>query len=104
MKIRVPPSAAKLPDEFQDLQVINAKTGETRPEATLANARVALHLLGCRFSHNLFTGKKYVAGIEVSSDVNGQLTDEVVTMLRLMIREHFGFDPGMNNTWQAVNV
>src|SRR5436305_14733626 len=103
MRLSVPPSAAKMPTEFPDQQIIDRKEGTTINLPTLANARVALHFLGLRFKHNLFNGKKFVGGIEVSSDVQGQLTDEAVTMLRLMVREHFGFDPGMNNMWQAVN-
>ena len=102
-RLNVPPSPAKLPTEFPDQQVID-KQGNTLPMPTLANARTALHFLNLPFTHNLFTGKKYIGGMALNTDVSGQVTDDAVAMLRAMIREHFGFDPGKNNTWDAVNL
>jgi predicted P-loop ATPase len=78
------------------------------PADTLANARVALERLtkdrGLRFSHNLFTGKKYAGGIELNTDVGGQISDEALSMIRVMIRDAYDFNPGKNNTWDAINL
>lgn len=88
------------PDKFRDWRDKDHKL----PAATLWNARVAIHKLGISFSHNLFDGKKYVNGLELNSEVGGQLNDDAVSALQIMIRSAFNFDPGLNTTWQAVNL
>jgi len=78
------------------------------PAPTLSNARTALMMLtrdrGMRFTHNLFTGKKYAGGIALNSDVGGQISDEALSMIRVMIRDAYDFDPGKNHTWDAINL
>jgi predicted P-loop ATPase len=76
----------------------------TIPAPTLWNARVAIAKLGISFTHNLFDGKKYIGGMELNSEVGGQVTDDAVTAIEVMIRDRFDFDPGLNKTWQAVNL
>jgi predicted P-loop ATPase len=96
------PKSAGLPvaDEFRDF--LDKKCTQLAP--TLSNARVALNKLGISFTHNLFDGKKYIGGIELNSEVGGQVTDDAVSALRIMIRDQFDFDPGVNTAWSAVNL
>jgi predicted P-loop ATPase len=101
-KLHVPPRLG-MPEEWPDTKIID-KQGTTRPEPTLANTRLALHFLGLPFSHNLFNGKKLVGNMELNTDVAGQVTDDAVTALRVLVRQYFEFDPGKNNAWDAVNM
>lgn len=74
------------------------------PAATLTNARIALQKLGLPAWHDLFANKKYVGGSALNSEVGGQVTDDLIAAIRIMIREKFKFDPGKNHTWDAVNL
>jgi predicted P-loop ATPase len=74
------------------------------PAPTLTNARIALNKLGLNCWHDLFSGKKYIGGSALNSEVGGQVTDDLVSAIRIMIRRDFDFDPGLNNTWQAINL
>ena len=74
------------------------------PAATLTNARTAIHKLGLNCWHDLFSGKKYIGGNALNSEVGGQLTDDVLSAIRVIIRKQFDFDPGLNNTLQAINL
>jgi predicted P-loop ATPase len=74
------------------------------PAPTLTNARIALDKLGLNCWHDLFSNKKYIGGSALNSEVGGQVTDDLVSAIRIMIRQRFDFDPGLNNTWQAVNL
>jgi hypothetical protein len=94
-----PKGSLPMADDFVDLE------GKSQiPAATLANARIALHKMGVPCSQNLFTGKKYVGGTELNSDVGGQVSDESIGAIRVLIRDAFKFDPGKNHTWDAVNL
>ncbi len=75
-----------------------------RPAATLTNTRVALYKLGVVAWLDLFTDKVYVGGQELNSEVGGQLTDNMVSAIRVKIRDAFRFDPGKNHTWDALNL
>jgi predicted P-loop ATPase len=70
----------------------------------LTNARVALSKLDMPFTHDLFKNKKYVGRMALTTDVGGQVSDEALTALRVMVRHQFKFDPGKNNTWDATNM
>jgi hypothetical protein len=98
--VAAPKSGLPVADEFRDF--LDKKC--TQPAPTLSNARVALNKLGISFTHNLFDGKKYIGGIELNSEVGGQVTDDAVSALRIMIRDQFDFDPGQNTAWAAVNL
>jgi predicted P-loop ATPase len=74
------------------------------PAGTLTNARIAINKLGLRCWHDLFSDKKYIAGQELNSEVGGQVTDDIATAVRVMIRQQFKFDPGKTNTWDAINL
>jgi predicted P-loop ATPase len=74
------------------------------PSKTMTNALIALHKLDLNCWHDLFTNKKYVGGMELNSEVGGQLTDDSVAYIRSEIRREFKFDPGKDNTWDAINL
>lgn len=74
------------------------------PAATLMNARIAIHKLGLNAWHDLFSDKKYIAGQALNSEVGGQVTDDMASAVRLMIRQKFKFDPGKQHTWDAINL
>ena len=98
--VAAPKSGLPVADEFRDF--LDKKC--TQPAPTLWNTRVAMNKLGISFTHNLFDGKKYIGGIELNSEVGGQVTDDAVSAIRIMIRDQFDFDPGMNTAWAAVNL
>lgn len=76
----------------------------TIPAPTLANARIAIHMMALDCWHDLFKNRKFIGGSELNSEVGGQVTDDLVSAIRVMIRDRFKFDPGKNNTWDAVNL
>lgn len=95
------PRILPAPTEFVDWM---GEGKDQRPFPSLTNARVALAKLGLPMSHDLFKNKKYVGGMPLTTDVGGQINDDAVTALRVMIRDAFQFDPGKNNAWDAVNM
>src|SRR6516164_6265615 len=70
-----------------------------RPLATCANARRALLALEVKFRYDVFHDKNIVEGKIVLQLAN---LDLVVADLRRKIHAAFGFDPGKNNTIDAV--
>lgn len=91
-----------LPPVEADFKDLEFKTNIPFP--TLSNARTALQKLGVNAWHDLFANKKYVGNMTLNSEVGGQLTDDAVAALRVIVREKFNFDPGKNNMWDAVNL
>lgn len=91
-------TALALPDDFVD---VDAKTGW--PLDTLSNTRVAISKLPIEFSYDKFRDKRFV-GKMVLADSNGQINDDALTAIRVMIRERYRFEPGKNNTWDAINL
>lgn len=100
--LRAKPKKPGLPEAAEFRDWLDKK--QTIPAPSLWNTRVALNKLGIGFSHNLFDGKKYIGGMELNNEVGGQVTDDAVTALRVLIRDKFDFDPGPNTIWQAVNL
>ena len=70
-----------------------------KPKPTTANARVAIGNLGISCRYDQWHRRFLVADrrIEQWAD-SSSLTDEVVLMLRQIIRTEYGFDPGRQNT------
>ena len=70
-----------------------------RPKATTANARVAIGNLGISCRYDQWHRRFLIADrrLEQWAD-SSSLTDEVVVMLRQIIRAEYGFDPGRQNT------
>src|SRR5262245_52864926 len=93
----VPAAIRAMPLDFVDLG-----GRQQLPEPTLINARVALMKLGVNLRYDVFRDRRY-SGERMLTGVDGQITDEAITDLRMMIRRAFDFDPGKNNTWDAVN-
>ena len=73
------------------------KTG--KPKATTANARVAIGNLGISCRYDQWHKRFLIADrrLEQWAD-SSSLNDEVVLMLRQIIRAEYGFDPGRQNT------
>lgn len=82
--------------------VYNGKVREA-PKATKRNAEIALDLLGVKCSYDTFADRRYIAGQLLGSQV-GQLTDDVLLLIRTICRDRFDFDPGKDNLWDAVNL
>ena len=97
--IKQPDGALPMQSDFVDFEGKSAQ-----PAATLTNARIAIHKLGLRAWHDLFADKKYIGGQALNSEAGGQLTDDMVSAVRAMIRQKFKFDPGKQNTWDAINL
>ncbi len=73
-----------------------------RPRPSMRNAYVALQRLGLSFSFNQFKHRKVLNG-SAMPELNGELSDDAVTMLRGAIIEAFDFDPKAENVRDAVN-
>lgn len=77
-------------------------TEEGKPRATFANAVVAVRGLGVECRHDLFHNRMRVAGEPIAAwkDEN-EISDNIVHVLRSLIRYRFGFDPNKVNTADA---
>ena len=75
-----------------------AENGKPRP--TMTNAAVAIAALGIQCRKDLFHEKTLVAGEPINRWV-GDLSDEIIHMIRKVIRYRFGFDPNKVNTADA---
>jgi predicted P-loop ATPase len=65
-----------------------------RPAATVENAKVACLKLGISFAYDTFHNRKTVGGHAIDQFA-GELSDDAVRMLRDLIRQRYGFDPGL---------
>ena len=68
-------------------------TEEGEPKRTYRNARAAIMALGVKCSYDLFHDRMRVAGKPIN-EWAGELSDDVNVMLRQIIINTFGFDPG----------
>ena len=75
-------------------------TDDGKPRATCTNAGVAVTALGIRCRKDLFHEKMIVAG-EPINQWAGDMSDDVVHMIRKVIRARFGFDPNEKNVRDA---
>jgi predicted P-loop ATPase len=71
-----------------------------KPSSTCANARVAIEALGIDCIYDIFHDRKLIAGHAIEQWA-GELTDDACQMLRVLIKEKFGFDPGRDNSRDA---
>jgi predicted P-loop ATPase len=67
------------------------------PVASCANARRAIEALGIKCSYDVFHDRKMVSGHAIEQWA-GELSDHACQMLRVIIKEKFGFDPGREHT------
>ncbi len=91
------------PAAFGGLQPIffPDRTEEGRPKPTYTNAIVAVEGLGIICEHDLFHNRMLVAGAPLAQWSTPELSDNVVHILRSLIRHRFGFDPNKINTADA---
>ena len=71
------------------------------PASTCANARAAIQALGIECRYDLFHDRKLMSG-HVIDQWAGEFSDNACQMLRVIIRETFGFDPGKENIFDAA--
>ncbi len=92
-----------LPAAFGGLQPIffPDRTEEGRPKPTYTNAIVAVEGLGIICEHDVFHNRMLVAGEPLVQWSTPELSDNVVHILRSLIRHRFGFDPNKINTADA---
>lgn len=64
-----------------------------RPRATCRNTRTAINLLGINCCNDAFHGRMTIGGQAIGQWA-GELTDDSVHMLRIVISQVYGFDPG----------
>lgn len=91
-------SLPALPTNFVDM------VGRSNdPAPSMMNALIALDKLGVVCSYDMFHDRRYVSGEPLGSEV-GQVTDDVCLLIREQCRKRFKFDPGLQHTWEAVNL
>ena len=76
-------------------------TEEGDPKRTYSNARAAITALGVACSYDVFHDRMLVAGHPIN-EWAGELSDAVNVMLRQIIIDQFGFDPGKDNISDAA--
>jgi predicted P-loop ATPase len=89
-----------VPADFVDFDDSDHK----RPSNTLTNARVAVAKLeeqGMSFTYDTFRDKRYAGNVELTNEL-GQISDEAISGLQVMVRKLFNFEPGQGHMWSAV--
>jgi len=76
-------------------------TKEGEPKRCYRNARAAIAALGVTCSFDVFHDRMLVAGHPIN-EWAGELSDAVTVMLRQLIIDEFGFDPGKDNIADAA--
>jgi hypothetical protein len=89
------PAGIIVPPRFLDFD----RDGNARPTCT--NAGIAIAALGVCCRKDTFHEKMLVGGHSIQQ-WTGDLSDDVVQVLRRLIRRQFGFDPGERNTRDAA--
>src|SRR5262249_38047386 len=73
-----------------------------KPKRTYRNARTAIEALGVVCKYDIFHDRMLVAG-EPIQQWAGELSDAVNVILRQIIIDHFGFDPGKEHVADAAH-
>ncbi|MCP4559184.1 MAG: virulence protein E [Bosea sp.] len=71
------------------------------PKPSMRNARAALRRLGLSFAYDMFRHRKMVEG-HVVEQFAGEITDDACMMLRGLILDRLGFDPGTQHVQDAI--
>ena len=96
MNGKTTPKALKIkPPRWPDL------TEEGDPKRTYRNARAAIIALDVACSYDLFHDRMKVAGHPIN-EWAGELSEPVTVMLRQIIINEFGFDPGKDHVSDAA--
>lgn len=77
-----------------------SEDGQPRP--SYHNARVAIIRLGLRCEHDLFHNRYKIFGNSLQHH-QGEATDTVCSVVRQLIHDEFGFDPGKEHVRDAIN-
>ena len=77
-------------------------TEKGEPKRTYRNARAAITALGVACSFDVFHDRMLVAGHPIN-EWSGELSDAVNVILRQLIIDQFGFDPGKDHIADATN-
>jgi len=94
---------AALPPNFKPALVDFVEyRGQHIPIATLHNTIAALLIVQVDCWQDMFTGKRYIGDNPLNTEVGGQINDEAVTLLRVLIREQCGFTPKKDQMFDAV--
>jgi hypothetical protein len=75
----------------------------TGPARTYRNARLAIQALGIVCRYDQFHDRMLVGGHEIGQWA-GELSDAVTVVLRQVILEKFGFDPGKDHVADAATA
>ena len=75
-------------------------TEDNKPRATCTNAGIAVTHLGIECRKDLFHEKMLVGGHAINQWA-GDMSDDVIQMIRKLIRARYGFDPKTENTRDA---
>ena len=74
-----------------------------RPARSYRNARVAIQALGIICKYDEFHDRMLVGGHQIGQWA-GELSDAVTVVLRQVIIENFGFDPGKDHVAEAATA
>lgn len=74
------------------------------PNNTYGNCLVAIRKLGAEFWQDVFRGKPFVSGREVSDDLSGEVSDAAISALRHAVYKRFHFHPTKETMVEAVSV
>lgn len=79
----------------------NPVNKEGQPVKCLRNTVVAIRRLGVKCSHDLFKRRNLVGHYELQ-EFTDEFSDQAEVVLRKLIRDKFGFDPGKDHVKDAV--
>lgn len=91
------------PDFADMIEVGKGKNTRMVPKATMTNTLQALDALDVKCTYDAFHDRRFVGGYLLGSQV-GQITDDVLLLIRKLCRIHLEFDPGKEAIWDAVNL
>lgn len=72
------------------------------PKSTYGNVLAAIDHMEISVQYDIFRGKMMVAGIDLTGE--GEVSDHVISMLRHLIYDKYGFHPNEDNTREAITV
>lgn len=73
------------------------------PRSTLRNTMLGMQRLELTFAYDQFRYRKTVEGAPIQ-EYQGELSDDACAVLRNLIIERYGFDPGKDNTREAAQT
>jgi predicted P-loop ATPase len=79
---------------------VNSTSG--LPKSTYGNVLAAITHMEITVQYDIFRGKMMVAGIDLTGE--GEVSDHVVSMLRHLIYDKYGFHPNESITREAITV